>query len=102
MSYRQISAVTGLTTSYVGYLIHAGMKNLRDLLDVPQPPKREPKPRKRKTTSKTNTETSKDSASIHTTKAPTKISTPADSNAGSVADSDSESLATSDMGKDGN
>ncbi len=29
MSYRQISEVTGLTTSYVGYLIHTGLKALR-------------------------------------------------------------------------
>ena len=33
MSYRQISAVTGRTTSYVGYLIHAGLKSIRHKLD---------------------------------------------------------------------
>jgi len=33
MSYRQISAVTGRTTSYVGYLIHAGLKNIRQKLE---------------------------------------------------------------------
>ena len=29
MSYRQIGAVTSRTTSYVGYLIHAGLKAIR-------------------------------------------------------------------------
>ena len=33
MSYRQISAVTGRTTSYVGYLIHAGLKSIRQKLE---------------------------------------------------------------------
>jgi RNA polymerase sigma factor (sigma-70 family) len=33
MSYRQISAVTGRTTSYVGYLIHAGLKSIRHKLE---------------------------------------------------------------------
>ena len=30
LSYRQISKVMELTTSYVGYLIHAGLKSIRD------------------------------------------------------------------------
>ncbi|GEM_PF-433035 len=32
LSYRQISKVMDLTTSYVGYLIHAGLKAIRDQL----------------------------------------------------------------------
>jgi RNA polymerase sigma-70 factor (ECF subfamily) len=32
LSYRQISKVMDLTTSYVGYLIHAGLKTIRDRL----------------------------------------------------------------------
>ena len=32
LSYRQISKVMDLTTSYVGYLIHAGLKSIRDQL----------------------------------------------------------------------
>ena len=32
LSYRQISKVMDLTTSYVGYLIHAGLKTIRDQL----------------------------------------------------------------------
>lgn len=36
MSYRQISSVAGLTTSYVGYLIHAGLKNIREKLAIDQ------------------------------------------------------------------
>lgn len=33
MSYKQISRITGLTVSYVGWLIHTGLKNLRSRLD---------------------------------------------------------------------
>ena len=32
LSYRQISKIMDLTTSYVGYLIHAGLKSIRDQL----------------------------------------------------------------------
>lgn len=32
LSYKQIAEVTGLTVSYVGYLIHVGLKTLRDCL----------------------------------------------------------------------
>ena len=32
LSYRQISKVMDLTTSYVGYLIHAGLKSIREQL----------------------------------------------------------------------
>jgi RNA polymerase sigma-70 factor (ECF subfamily) len=37
MSYRQIGEVTGLTTSYVGYLIHTGLKALRLRLGAATP-----------------------------------------------------------------
>ena len=32
LSYREISAVTGLTETNVGFLIHVGIKRLRELL----------------------------------------------------------------------
>ncbi len=33
LSYKQIAQVMGLTTGHVGYLIHVGLKNLRQRLD---------------------------------------------------------------------
>lgn len=52
LSYRQISKVMDLTTSYVGYLIHAGLKTMREKLadeDIaPGPVGRIPGPSRRK------------------------------------------------------
>lgn len=59
MSYRQISGVTGLTTSYVGYLIHAGLKSLRQTLGVPEAPKPAKAPRKTRATKPTKQDAAK-------------------------------------------
>ncbi|MEN8713450.1 MAG: sigma factor-like helix-turn-helix DNA-binding protein [Verrucomicrobiales bacterium] len=34
LSYKEISEVTGLSVSNVGFLIHTGIKRLRSLMDV--------------------------------------------------------------------
>ena len=36
LSYREIAETTGLKSGYVGYLIHHGLKNLRDALTAPE------------------------------------------------------------------
>lgn len=36
MSYREISEVTGLSVSNVGYLIHMGLRQMRQQLGVPR------------------------------------------------------------------
>jgi RNA polymerase sigma-70 factor (ECF subfamily) len=37
LSYREISDVTGLSVSNVGYLIHMGLRQMRQQLGVSQP-----------------------------------------------------------------
>ena len=34
LSYREISEITGLTVSNVGFLLHVGLKRLRELMQV--------------------------------------------------------------------
>ena len=37
LSYKEIAEVTGLTTSNVGYLIHVGLRTLRDGMGISDP-----------------------------------------------------------------
>ena len=64
LSYRQINKVMDLTTSYVGYLIHAGLKTIRDKLsDVDEfaagPVARIPGPTRRPSKSRSRDDKSK-------------------------------------------
>jgi RNA polymerase sigma factor (sigma-70 family) len=37
LSYKEISAITGLSVTNIGFLIHTGLKNLRERLETNQP-----------------------------------------------------------------